>query len=129
MNAYRTLLGVLVVASISLFGCSSKKQVPDPKEPTTEPVLDADPPPERSLKNQAGLIITSDPSVEVAVDDKVRGKTPITVEGLSAGAHDVTFMFEGDDKVTLPVELAEGEFRKVHQSISPDASDARMGGK
>ena len=34
-------------------------------------------------------------------------------KNLSAGPHEVTFMFEGEDRVTLPVELAEGEFKKV----------------
>ncbi len=40
MNAYRTLLGVLVMASISLFGCSSKKEVPDPKAPVDKAPVD-----------------------------------------------------------------------------------------
>ena len=60
------------------------------------------------------------------VDGVKKGKTPITVEKLDEGTHEVTFT-DPDDPVTLTVELGEGEFKKVHHSVSPDSSDARMG--
>ena len=53
-------------------------------------------------------------------------KTPITVENLDSGSHEVVFAHP-DGPVTLTVELGEGEFKKVHHSQSPDASDARVG--
>jgi hypothetical protein len=74
------------------------------------------------------LIITSSPEgVEVMVDGSSVGQTPVTKEGLSSGEHEVSFVVAGDDKVTLTVSLEIGEFQKVHQSVSPDASDARLG--
>ncbi len=127
MKAYTTLMCMVAAACLAL-GCKGK--VPEPTEPKIddEPTLSNDPPPERSLEGQAGLIITSSPSgVEVQVNGESVGKTPVTKEGLNSGEHDVTFMFEGEDnRVTLTVRLAEGEFQKVHQSLSPDASDAVM---
>jgi hypothetical protein len=120
-----TLLVALFAGTLAL-GCS-KDKVPDPSEPRpTGPRLDADEDnPEKPLTS--GLIITASPNVEVLVDGKSYGTTPVTAEPLKPGAHDVTFMFEGDDRVTLPVDLGEGEYQKVHQAISPNASDARIG--
>lgn len=126
MKAYTTLMCMVASACLAL-GCKGK--VPEPTEPKIEdePTLTNDPAPERSLEGQAGLIITSSPSgIEVQVNGTPVGKTPVTKEGLNSGEHDVTFMFEGDDRVTLTVRLSEGEFQKVHQSLSPDASDAVM---
>ena len=128
MKAYTTLLCIVTAAGLTL-GCG-KGKVPKPKEPKldNEPTLTAEPPPEKSLKGQAGLIITSSPEgIEIKVNGKSVGKTPVTKEGLDEGEHDVTFMFEGDDQVTLTVSLGEGEFQKVHQALSPNASDARIG--
>lgn len=101
--------------------------MPDPKEPAVdEPSLDADLPPEpKSLK--AGLIITSSPSVDIQIDGKSIGKTPIEVNDLDPGTHDVTFMFDGDEKMTQTVTLGEGETQKLNQNVSPDSSDAIMG--
>lgn len=124
MKAHKVLAWLF--ASTLAFGCSNGK-VPEPKEPEpAEPTLEAMPEPEGKPLT-SGLIITASPPVEVMVDGKSYGTTPVTAEPLEPGAHDVTFMFEGDDRVTLPVELAEGEYRKVHQSLSPDSSDARIG--
>jgi hypothetical protein len=129
MNAYTTVLCMVAAASFAL-GCGTGK-VPKPEEPKLDdddPTLSNDAPPQRSLEGQAGLIITSVPEgVEILVDGKSVGKTPVTAEKLNSGEHEVTFMFGGDDRVTLPVSLGEGEYQKVHQSVSPDGSDAQMG--
>ncbi|MBW2459235.1 MAG: PEGA domain-containing protein, partial [Deltaproteobacteria bacterium] len=74
----------------------------------------------------SGIIITSDPSFEVMVDGKKVGKTPLTIENLPAGTHDVTFIDPEGGNATQTVELAEGEFKKAHYASSPDSSDARM---
>jgi hypothetical protein len=126
MNAYMTFLCVAAAASLSL-GCGPAKGKKAKEPQLDEPVLTDDPPPERNLEGQAGLIITASPNIEIKVDGKSVGTTPLTHEGLDSGEHEVTFMFEGDDQVTLTVNLDIGEFQKVHQSVSPNASDAQMG--
>jgi len=128
MRAYTTVLCVVAAASLSL-GCGGKGKAMQPSEPTLDASdLGGDDPPERSLAGQAGLIITSSPNgIEIMVNGESVGNTPVTHEGLDEGEHEVTFMFEGDDRVTLTVSLGEGEFQKVHQSVSPNASDALMG--
>jgi hypothetical protein len=120
---------VLFAAICFVAACSGNKNVPDPKDPAeADPMLSQDPVPERSLENQAGLIITSSPAgVEVEVDGANVGTTPLEKTGLASGEHDVTFLFEGEGKRTLSVNLGEGEFQKVHQTASVDSSDAIMG--
>lgn len=130
MSAYTKLFaGGLVLACALGLGC--KKDMPDPKEPdpSDEPTLDAVDPVPDAAPLKAGLIITSSPSVEIQIDGKSVGKTPLEVDDLEPGTHDVTFMFEGDDKMTQTVTLGEGETRKLNQNVSPDSSDAIMGGK
>jgi len=130
MNARKTIVrmatGLLVVALLPVTACTKKNEVPEPHEPYVDPTLEGDPPPERTLKNMAGIIITSDPSFEVMVDGKSVGKTPLTVENLPEGTHDVTFIDPEGGNATQTVELGEGEFKKAHYSASPDSSDARM---
>jgi hypothetical protein len=120
---------VLFAAICFVAACSGKKNVPDPKDPSDEePTLTEEPAPERSLEHQAGLIITSSPTgVEVEVDGKSVGETPLETGGLTSGEHDVTFLFQGEGRRTLTVTLGEGEFQKVHQTASVDSSDAIMG--
>ena len=120
---------VLLAAICFVAACSGRKNVPDPSDPSeADPTLAQEPVPERSLENQAGLIITSSPEgVEVTVDGVSVGTTPVEKTGLATGEHDVTFLFEGEGKRTLTVSLGEGEFQKVHQTASVDSSDAIMG--
>ncbi len=121
--------GLLSLAlALTVVGCG-KGKVPEPKNPKDEPMLDMPAPEPKGddLEGKAGVIVTSSPEgIEIKVDGTSVGKTPLTHEGLDSGAHDVTFMFDGDDQVTLTVDLGPGEFKKVHQSVSPDASDASM---
>lgn len=127
MKAHTKRFGLLVAVAVTLVAGCGKDKVPEPKEPTDEPMLDTPAPEPQgdSLEGKAGVIVTSSPAgVEILVDGKSVGTTPLTHEGLESGSHDVTFLFEGDGKMTLTVDLGPGEFKKVHQSVSPDASDA-----
>ncbi len=130
MNARKTIVrmatGLLVVALVPLSACKKKNDVPEPQEPYVDPTLDTEPPPKDNLKNSAGIIITSDPPFEVMVNGKKVGKTPLTVENLPAGSHEVTFIDPEGGNATQTVELGEGEFKKAHYAASPDSSDARM---
>ena len=120
---------ILFAAICFVAACSGNKNVPDPKDPAeADPTLTQEPVPERSLENQAGLIITSSPEgVEVLVDGESVGTTPLEKTGLASGEHDVTYVFQGEGKRTLTVNLGVGEFQKVHQTASVDSSDAIMG--
>lgn len=117
----------LFMAALLCTGCKSTAAVNEPDEPDPEPALNAGPPPERSLENSAGIIISSSPSLEVKVDGKSVGKAPLTVEHLASGEHEVTFIDDAEGNATYTVELGEGEFKKLHHSRSPNASDARLG--
>ena len=75
------------------------------------------------LSQSAGLIIASTPSTDVLVDGKPAGKTPVTVEGLATGMHEVTFLGPDGDNVTMTVELGEGQYQRVHHNVVPKASE------
>jgi len=124
----RKFMLALAAAAMLATGCGGDKVPPkEPEEPYVDPMLAGDPPENRSLEGQAGLIINSSPEgMEVTVDGEKRGKTPLTVEKLNSGTHEVVFA-DHDGPVTLTVDLGEGEFKKVHHSHSPDSSDAHMG--
>lgn len=125
MSAYTKLLTAGLVLASGLF-VACDKDMPDPQEPK-EPTLDVEEPLPEPKALKAGLIITSSPSVEIQIDGKPRGKTPLEVTDLEPGEHDVTFMFKGDNKMTQTVNLGEGETQKLNQNVSPDSSDAIMG--
>jgi hypothetical protein len=123
---------VCVLAPLLLLGCESGGGTPDPQEPSEpyeNPLLEGgDTPPNTSMDKQSGLIIDSNRPTEVMVDGKKVGKTPITVENLTAGEHEVVFLDSDEGNVTMTVDLGEAEYKRVHHAHAPDASDARMGG-
>ena len=123
---FRAGSAFVIAALLAFTGCSSGSDVPPPKPPTT-PVLDTrpEPPPNRAI--MSGLDITSSPSMEVKVNGKDVGTTPTTVDNLPEGTYEVTFVDPKHGDTTMVVELGEGEFKRVHHSVSPDASDARVG--
>jgi hypothetical protein len=127
MSTYTKLLTAgLILACGQFLGCD--KDMPDPNEPKSdEPTLDAEEPLPQPKELKAGLIITSSPSVEVKIDGKSVGETPLEVNDLEPGEHDVTFMFKGEDKITQTVNLGEGETQKLNQNVSPNSADAIMG--
>lgn len=120
---------LLVVAGCK--GSGGKSDPNEPDEPYTNPLLEGgDEPPTTSMENQAGMIIQSSPSgMEVRVDGKSVGSTPVTVDNLSEGEHEVIYVDPKDGNVTYTIDLVSTEYKKVHHAQSPDASDAKMGGK
>jgi hypothetical protein len=133
MYVRKFLVGLTAVLLL-LGGCKGKdSEVPDAEEEgeyvnAEDLIGGGETPPEKSLENQSGLIIESPVPVQVLVDGKKVGKTPITVDNLSAGEHEVVFLDPDEGRVTMTVHLGAGEYQKVHHAASPDASDARMGG-
>jgi len=127
MKAY-IALAALTFALAPLVACGGKSQVPEPKtaEEPMEPTLDATEPLDNDEPLESGLIITATPNVEVEIDGENKGTTPLDIE-VPAGSHSVVWLFEGDNKVTMDIDLSEGQWQKLNQNISPDASDAKMG--
>jgi hypothetical protein len=82
-----------------------------------------DEPPPTDADLTGGLRIVSEPPAKILVDGKDVGMSPVEVEGLAPGAHDVTFVDETHGNVTLQVELAEGEFQAVHHNFPPKAKE------
>jgi hypothetical protein len=103
-----------------LLACGKPPAVPEP--PAHEPELE-EIAPQMDLSHASGLIIASTPSTDVLVDGKPAGKTPITVEGLATGMHEVTFLGPDGDNVTMTVELGEGQYQRVHHNVVPKATE------
>jgi len=112
-------------ALAALAACTDKPpQVPDPEAVVdVSPTLDE--PPQEDLSHSSGVIVVSSPPTRIKVDGKDVGMSPVTVEDLSAGEHEVTFEDAGGD-VTMTVDLGEGEYQKVHHNVTPKATDAKM---
>jgi PEGA domain-containing protein len=70
-----------------------------------------------TTKPTGALQVESDPAgAQVLVDGAVRGKTPLTVEGLSAGSHDVTIENQ-EGSVRRKVTIADGKTVELSESI------------
>jgi hypothetical protein len=133
MIARKTMWGIATMVLVAAIGCGgSKTKANDPDEPAepyTNPLLEGgDEPPTTSMENQSGLILeSSPPGMEVKVDGSSRGNTPVTVENLSEGDHEVVFVDPKEGDVTYTVYLPEAQYLKKHHAQSPNASDAKMG--
>jgi hypothetical protein len=103
-------------------GCGAKKGDLPPIDTPTNPTGTEEPPP------QADMILSAPPT-QILVDGKAVGTSPVTVGKLKPGTHDVTFVDEENGNVTLPVTLAEGEFRDVVLNLPPKATDVQSGKK
>lgn len=122
---FRVGAAVAVAAWLVCAGCSSGGDVPPPDTPKT-PVLDIQPEPPPTTVHMSGLDISSAPPMEVKVNGKSVGTAPLTVDNLSEGTYEVTFVDPKHGDTTMVVDLGNGEFKRVHHSVSPDASDARV---
>jgi len=111
-----TTLGLTMFATA---GCGpaipTLPPVEQPPEPATVPVT---PEPET-----AGFEIVTHPPALVLVDGRNVGTSPVTVTGLPAGVHDITFVDRAKREVTVHRSLAVGEFKSVHYHL-PDPEQA-----
>jgi hypothetical protein len=113
--------GLAVVALVcASLGCAKKGDLPPADTPPSPTAADEPPPP---ADMSCGMRILSAPPTEILVDGKSVGVSPVTVERLKPGMHDVTFVDEDNGNVTLQVPLAEGEFREVVHNLPPKATD------
>ena len=107
-------------------GCGSKKtDVPPPGDALNPPMTGDEP--QRKADMSAGMRIVADPPTEILVDGKSVGMSPVTVEHLRPGTHDVTYLDEEDGNRTLQVTLEPGQFQEVYQAMPPKATDTKTG--
>jgi hypothetical protein len=115
---------VLLAAAMWLFGCSGgPANLPPAEDPSVvdDPVEEPGEPGNADLTG--GLRIVSEPPAQILVDGKSVGTSPVEVEGLAPGTHDVTFVDDEHGNVTLQVQLAEGQFQVVHHNFPPKAKE------
>lgn len=115
----RAIAPIFLLAAF-LVGCPKPAEVPDPDAVPTATA--PPPPPDLDLSRSSGLVIQSQPPTKILVDGKEVGMSPITVENLATGEHEVTFVSE-DGNMTMTVELAEGQYQTVQHNFTPKASD------
>ena len=108
------LASTLTATLISACGSPPPPVVAPPPVATVE-----EPPP---VDQSPTLDIFSDPPVEVKVDGKPAGKTPITAYKTTVGGHDVTFMDEVTGNRTMSVKVEAGETRTVKSDRIPTAT-------
>ena len=107
---------------VALGGCSDKTEVPAPKTPQV-PKISANPEPEHVV-HMGGIDIQSSPAgLTVKVDGKEVGKTPVTVDKVKPGMHEVTFIDPTNGDVTMGVEVAEGQYPVLRHNVVPRATD------
>jgi hypothetical protein len=59
--------------------------------------------------------------MEVLLDGKPAGKTPVTLENLKPGSHDITYKDEANGNATYTVDLGEGEYKVQKHNVVPRA--------
>ena len=103
-------------------GCGKKGDLPPVDNPSSPTGTD-EPPPKADLS--CGMRIVSNPSTKILVDGKDVGASPVTVDHLKPGMHEVTFTDEDNGNVTLQVSLSEGEFQEVVHNLPPKATGVK----
>jgi hypothetical protein len=119
MKRHASTTGLVLAAAIA-FGCSKGRDLPAPKGPRLD---EEPPPPVKDMSRTSGLIIQSSPPTKILVNGKSVGSSPVTVDDLAAGSHEITFVDEAHGDVTMTVELAVGEYQRVHHNLVPRAKD------
>jgi hypothetical protein len=115
----------LVAVLCAGIGCGKKGDLPPVDNPSS-PTGTEEPPPKADLS--CGMRVVSNPPTKILVDGKDVGTSPVTVNHLKPGMHEVTFTDEDNGNVTLQVNLAEGEFKDVVNNLPPKATGV-TGGK
>ncbi|MEM9696788.1 MAG: PEGA domain-containing protein [Myxococcota bacterium] len=120
---------IVLLAVAGLTACGGDA-VPDPKTAPQPPTLSAEPEPEAeapALKSYL-IIEATEEGIEVLVDGKPRGKTPLDLE-VEPGYHEITYVSKDGEKTTYTAEVPEGGNRQVFHREVPNSSDAIMGPK
>lgn len=64
-------------------------------------------------------VITAPPGAEVYVDDVLRGASPVTVPGLSAGSHTLRLERDGYQAMVVPIDITGGKTTDYSTSLIP----------
>jgi PKD repeat protein len=68
------------------------------------------------------LMVASDPGgAEVYVDDVLRGASPVSLSGMSAGSHTIRLVKEGYEPMIVPVDISAGRTTEYSTSLVPVA--------
>lgn len=104
-----------LVGTISTLGCGGASQV-EAKDPTPEPIATYETEGfgrAEASDDSSYLEILSDPAVDVLVDGKPAGKTPIKKIQVTPGSHDVTFDDDVGGPRTMSVVVNAGDYQTV----------------
>lgn len=113
-----------LLTSCTLLACAAQPTVPAPTQPTANPTLTANQPPE-TVEHKGSIEVQSSPAgLAVLLDGKPKGKTPMTIDQLAAGSYEVTYVDPDNGNVTMLVDLAEGQYRVLRHNVVPKAVDA-----
>jgi hypothetical protein len=122
----RSHLALAAFALVSLFGTAcGGGPTPEPVTPTplaTPPVDDAP-----TAEDVSFLEVLSGQPTDVKIDGKSAGKTPITGYKVSAGTHEVTFLFSEDNAQTITVTTEPNKGSTVKLDPVPNATGSMKG--
>jgi hypothetical protein len=108
----RACLGALALA-IAACGGSAQTTPPTAAPPSSEP-------PDDSAAEESGTLdVVCDPPVPVLLDGKPSGTSPVTLQKVAPGKHDVTCADEQAGSRTMPVIVAAGENKTVKSGRAP----------
>ena len=122
LHATKKACAVFLPLFMAAVGCSGASEVPAPTAPKPPTIAPA-PVPDQVVHKGSIEVQSSPAGLQVKVNGKVVGKTPVTIDNLAPGTHEVTYVDPQDGDVTMSVELGEGQYRVVRHNVAPSAVD------
>jgi hypothetical protein len=116
------LLGCLIVSSAGCGGASQSERAPDMPVPASDPAAGE---PEAAVDDSGMLDIVGEPGVEVLLDGKPVGKTPVTNLKVTPGNHDVTFVDPAEGNRTMGVIVNPGDHTSVKTDRAPPIREGK----
>lgn len=123
MRCNPALVASSLLASL-LVACSGGTGNAPPREP--EPTMAASEPEAPPAKAVWATIevLSSPAGMEVLLDGKPVGKTPVTLDKVMPGSHDVTYKDAANGDATYTLEVGEGEYKTQKHNVVPRADRA-----
>lgn len=119
---FLSVFAPLLLASLLAACGGAAKPVPNEPEPTMT-TTQSEPPAAKAMWATIE-VLSSPPGMEVHLDGKSVGKTPITLDKVTPGMHDVTYKDEANGDATYSVEVGEGEYKTQKHNVVPRADRA-----